>query len=299
MAAPVTDRKWLDFVERFVAAHEFGRSLGEASPTENIGKPARGQVRLPVAGAHRPPTLLLCSPHPDDEILTGALPLRLARENNARVVNLAVTFGSNEARQEARFQELAAACGVAGFEMLPVEKPYGFCGLNPGVARSNPQLWERWVEQVAAHLETIAPDMVFLPHDRDAHPTHLACRALCLDALVLYTARHNRQPAVIETEFWGQIDTPNLLVGVGSDDLALLIEALVCHQGEIARNPYHLFLPPMLMDAVRRGSELVHENRGGLPFLFGGLYRLNRMREGRLLPAAGKICVAPDCAIIL
>ena len=46
--------------------------------------------------------VLLFSPHPDDECIIGGLALRLQREAGARVVNVAVTQGSNKARQAAR-----------------------------------------------------------------------------------------------------------------------------------------------------------------------------------------------------
>ena len=46
--------------------------------------------------------ILLFSPHPDDECLTGALPLRFRRESGRLVVNVAVTLGSRPERQAAR-----------------------------------------------------------------------------------------------------------------------------------------------------------------------------------------------------
>ena len=68
--------------------------------------------------------IIICSPHPDDEALTGALPLRLKKENS-RILNLAMTLGSNPARQKERKAELAAACRVLGFDCLLVHEPLG------------------------------------------------------------------------------------------------------------------------------------------------------------------------------
>ena len=57
------------------------------------------------------PVMLIFAPHPDDECLIGALALRLLQENNFRVKDVAVTQGSNQNRQAARFKELSDACG--------------------------------------------------------------------------------------------------------------------------------------------------------------------------------------------
>jgi hypothetical protein len=45
--------------------------------------------------------VLLFSPHPDDECITGLLPLRLMRETGRQIINIPVTFGSNTQRQAA------------------------------------------------------------------------------------------------------------------------------------------------------------------------------------------------------
>ena len=56
--------------------------------------------------------VLLFSPHPDDECITGLLPLRLMRETGRQIINIPVTFGSNVQRQAARASELENACGA-------------------------------------------------------------------------------------------------------------------------------------------------------------------------------------------
>ena len=68
-------------------------------------------VNLPLGGMPKPaapdlapdaPVTLIFSPHPDDECIIGGLPLRLMREAGVRVVNVAVTLGSNKERQQPR-----------------------------------------------------------------------------------------------------------------------------------------------------------------------------------------------------
>src|SRR4029077_14875344 len=97
-----------------------------------------------------------------------------------------------------------------------------------------------------------------------------------------------RQPpafacAVMETEFWGAMAAPNLMVESSTDDVAQLMAALSFHVGEVRRNPYHLRLPAWLMDNVRRGGELVGGQGGAAPdFQFATLYRLRRWTAGLL-----------------
>ena len=59
--------------------------------------------------------VLLFSPHPDDECITGVLAWRLMHEMGKRIINVPVTFGSKEERRTARAGELADACGFLGW----------------------------------------------------------------------------------------------------------------------------------------------------------------------------------------
>ena len=87
---------------------------------------------------------------------------------------------------------------------------------------------------------------------------------------------------VIETEFWGAMTDPNLMVEISAEDLADMIAATTFHVGEVHRNPYHLLLPPLMMDNVRRGAELLNGPKQTAPdFTFATLYRLRRWKNGR------------------
>jgi hypothetical protein len=88
---------------------------------------------------------------------------------------------------------------------------------------------------------------------------------------------------VVETEFWGAMATPNLMVESTVDDVGDMMAALSFHVGEVQRNPYHLLVPPWMMDNVRRGSEIVGGQGGAAPdFTFCTLYRLRRWQGGGL-----------------
>ncbi len=59
---------------------------------------------------------LIFSPHPDDECITGLLPLRLMRESGMHIINVPVTFGSNVERQPGRAAKFKATCDYLGLE---------------------------------------------------------------------------------------------------------------------------------------------------------------------------------------
>jgi LmbE family N-acetylglucosaminyl deacetylase len=229
----------------------------------------------PAPGA---PVALIFSPHPDDEVIIGGWALRLLRQSRWRVVNIAVTQGSNKARQAARWAELAACCRSIGFE-LEATAPNGLEGVNPRVRSGEPDRWRTMVETMAALLRRHQPRAIFYPHEGDWNSTHVGTHYLVADALLTLPASF--RCAAIETEFWAQMPTPNVLVESSTEELGALVGALSHHVGEVQRNPYHLTMPAWMMDNVRRGGEWVGGQGQAAPdFLFGTLYRLRRWADG-------------------
>lgn len=251
----MSEDPYLAWLQRFAALLHEDLPLPPATPARHGPDPA------PDA-----PLCLLLSPHPDDECITGALPLRLRREAGWRVLNLAVTLGSAEARQPERAAELRAACARLGFALdLPQEAP------EAAIARA---------------LRQHRPQLVLMPHARDAQPTHRKVHDWGQAAI-----EAAGQPlTVARTEFWSTLEQPNLLVLTSPEDTAELVRALACHVGEVARNPYHLRLPACMADTLRRAGELVggpgsEPPRGD----FGTAYQLQRF-DGRqwLAPEPGR-----------
>jgi LmbE family N-acetylglucosaminyl deacetylase len=228
--------------------------------------------------ADKPPALIF-APHPDDEVIVGGLPLRLLREQKLKVIDVAVTLGSRAERQAERWQELKNCCDYIGFDLVrPREK--GLEGINPVAREQQPKQWSAAVEAIADILAARGPSIVFLPHADDWNKTHIGTHYLVLEALARWPSS---ACLVVETEFWGAMDAPNLMVESSAADLADLVAALSLHVGEVARNPYHLRLPAWMMDNVRRGAELVGGQGGAAPrFAFATLYRLRRWSDGRL-----------------
>jgi len=262
------------FVSRFQNAFQSGKAL-----KAGIAAPILRRKISPAA-----PKALLFSPHPDDECIIGGLALRLANEAKWNVINVAVTLGSKRSRQAARLCELKNACAVLGFGLLELS-PRGLENITPETRKKDRRYWHAAVKKVAAVLHEQKPRVIFLPHADDGHPAHIGTHWLVMDALKTLpkTFRYH----VVETEFWGEMAKPNLLVESSVDDVARLVAALAQHVGEVRRNPYHARLPAWMLDNVRRGAEKVGARGGASPnFIFGTIYKSSRWQNGKLISTA-------------
>jgi N-acetylglucosamine malate deacetylase 1 len=238
------------------------------------------EPRRPQAGAN---TCLIMSPHPDDECITGGLAWRLQQEAGWRVVNLAITHGSNPLRQLARARELHAACAQLGFDCQLLGER-GLLHVRPHTRLEQPVLWQAHVAQVVAQLQRWQPQLILCPHSEDAQSAHIGTYLLTLDALAQMPSDYTTQLAC--SEYWSTMAAPNLMVQLARSDLAQLMSALMQHVGEVSRNPYHLSLPAWAMDNVRRGAELVGTPGAPAPdFEFAALYQVHTWRAGSLLPS--------------
>jgi len=247
--------------------------LGEEAPPKHTPLPSNA------------PKVLIFSPHPDDEVIIGGLPLRLRREAGMNVINVAVTQGSNKARQVERWKELAACCNYIGFGLVATREN-GLEGVNIKTRAQEPQQWREKVERIAALLRE-PPRAIFFPHDDDWNSSHIGTHHLVVDALGQLGPDFSCY--TVETEFWGAMDTPNLMVESSERDLGDLITALSFHVGEVRRNPYHVRMPAWMIDNVRRGGELVGGQGGAAPnFAFATLYRLRQWRNGAFAEVLGK-----------
>jgi len=255
--------------QKFVSAIAEATAKGKSLPLGGIIQPKK---KSPSPDA---PVVMLVSPHPDDECIIGGLPLRLMREAGMRAVNVAVTLGSNIERRPARLAELKSACRWIGFEL----ENAGLDKISPATRQHEAQVWSVAIKTIAGLISKHKPRAIVFPHERDWHPTHIGTHFLVIDAL-------RRMPldfktVLIETEFWGQLYTPNLMVELSASDVADLLAALSHHMGEMERNPYHLRLPAWLLDNVRRGSELVGGKGAAAPdFVFATLYWVQKWQNG-------------------
>jgi LmbE family N-acetylglucosaminyl deacetylase len=244
------------------------------------------------------PVVLLFAPHPDDECIIGALPLRLRRELRMNVLDVAVTQGSNPARKAARLAELQAACAYLGFGVRTTAAG-GLDGVNLQCRANEPQRWRAHVAVIAGILAAQRPQAIFVPHAADANRAHIGTYHLVMDALAGMPAAFACW--VLETEYWAALSQPNVMIESCATDVADLMAATACHAGEVVRNPYHLRLPAWMSDNVRRGGELIGGQGGAVPdFAFATLYRLSRWERGALTPAPGRFMIGAmqSCAAL-
>ncbi len=233
--------------------------------------------------AYDAPKALFFSPHPDDECIVGGMAVRLMREARMNVINVAVTQGSKKERQAERYKELENACHYVGFGLIATAAN-GLEKINPKTRTADPAYWSECVKVIADILENNQPKVILFPHEHDWNGTHIGTHFLVMDAL-------KRMPIgfecyIVETEFWGQMNDPNLMLEISADDLTDMVTATTFHVGEVKRNPYHLLLPAWMLDNVRRGSELVGGQGGAAPdFTFAALYRLRKWTQGRVAKA--------------
>jgi len=257
------------FVSALAKIHRDARSL----PLGGFPMPAHPR---PAADA---PCALIFSPHPDDEVIIGALPLRLLRELRWNVINVAVTLGSKKARRAQRWSELTACCNYIGFGLVRTA-PEGLEAVTPEARVDNSSAWSESAACIAEILKEHQPRAIFFPNDRDWNRTHIGTYHLVVEALRLMKSRF--ECLAVETEFWGAMPSPNLMVESSERDVVDLLMALSFHAGEVQRNPYHVRMPAWLIDNVRRGGELVGGQGGPAPdFQFATLYRFRRWREGQ------------------
>jgi LmbE family N-acetylglucosaminyl deacetylase len=260
---------------------EIARLAREARVAPLGGQPPLPRAKLD-AGA---PKALIFAPHPDDECLVGGLALRLQRETGLRVVTVAVTQGSNKARQGPRWAELTAACDYIGFDLVATQ-PGGLERINLETRTRDAEQWRHSVEVVGGILAHHRPAVVFAPHDGDWNSTHIGTHYVVMDALARQAP--DFVCTVVETEYWGAMATPNLMVELSADHVTDLMTALTFHVEEVRRNPYHVLFPGWLMDNVRRGGEIVGGQGKAAPdFTFATLYRLRRWEGGRLRDVPG------------
>jgi LmbE family N-acetylglucosaminyl deacetylase len=254
--------------------YDYARLLKEGRTFPLGGLPPAPRPELPPDTPHA----LFFSPHPDDECISGGIAVRLLRQARMWVTNVAVTLGSKKERQAERFRELQNACNYLGFALVPTA-PNGLEKVNVKTREQDPKHWSDCVRIVRQIIEQNRPKVVVCPHALDWNSTHIGTHYLVTDALKQMPASF--ECYLVESEFWGAMSDPNLMVEISSGDLADMMAATSFHVGEVARNPYHLSLPAWMMDNVRRGSEVAGGQGGAAPdFAFAALYRLRKWSGG-------------------
>lgn len=276
---------WLKYLTGMIQVVESGRSIPVGPAAEPLTPPA-GNAAASVSPATK---VVICSPHPDDEGISGALALRLLRESGASVTNVAVTLGSDKEQQPRRLREVESACRALGFKL----RRAGFDDVSVSTRREQPTEWRAKVDALRAIFDEERPDAVLAPHADDFNTTHVGTHFLVVDALGDHIAQGRREPVLlIETETWHQMERPNLMVGLAPELVAAQLVGIAEHGGEMRRNPYHLLHPCRLMDNVRRGSEVVGgQGAAGRNFAFAEIYNVASIEGRERVPAPSGGCI--------
>lgn len=279
---------FFSYVAGFEALLAGGAGLGADRP-----------ARLPLPDvATDAPVCLVFSPHPDDEAISGALPWRLRSQAGWRVMNVAVTLGSNKTRRAARWQELEQCCAYLGFELTSAsgETRCGFEAISEQSARDDRAYWAGCVARIADLIARYQPRLIVCPHGNDGHRAHVGTYLLVMDAFRELGTDADLYLAL--SEYWNTLSNPGLMVELGTAEVADLVAALSLHVGEVVRNPYHLTLPAWFIDSVRRGAERVDLPGAKAPdFRFASLYGWQHWRQGRcevLPPSRWLLRTPPD-----
>ncbi len=194
-----------------------------------------------------PSVAISVSPHPDDELLGAPATLMALRDAGWRVVNFACSLG-RAADRERRRAELAAACELAGFELV-VADPLAEIGAGDDLEFAQRALAGALVEL----LERFESRLMVGPSPHDGHHGHeVTGRAIC-DAV-----ESRGQPLeVMFWGLWGELPFPNVLTGFDADRLAEIERALAAHAGEIERNRFDRLLAGRSQANAVLGAERV------------------------------------------
>ncbi len=221
---------------------------------------------------------LVFAPHPDDESIISALPLRLMAECGFSVCDAAVTLGSNKSRRSGRRAELESACSYLGWD-LRICGDDGFDGISANERAANPEAWRKKAEYIAGLISGENPAAIFAPHKDDWNKTHVGTSLLVGDALSLLGDSYIG--LLVSTEYWRPMHSANLLVELSADILGAQMTAISCHLKEVERNPYHVRLAALAIDNVRRGGEVVGGQGSEAPdFKFGAIYNVSERCNG-------------------
>ena len=172
-------------------------------------------------------TVLLVSPHPDDELIPAGGTLVTLRDAGWRVHNLACGLGRPD-QHERRRAELTEACELAGFELDCVDPPVP-------MSRGDDldEAHHRLLDSIRQRLDALRPDLVVAPGPADGHHGHELVARAAIDAVEAAA----RPQTVWWWELWGHLRRPTLLVNV-EGVLDRVIAALRCHAGELERSDY-------------------------------------------------------------
>lgn len=208
----------LRFVYRKLLPLNFGRRL-------DLFRYLRGSDPLSPAEIEQGKSVLVFSPHPDDDIIgCGGTLCKHSLAGN-RIVIVYVTDGrkggssyNEEELVRIRMDEARRAAGIIGVDELI------FLGLPDGELKMD----KKNVMEIVSILRNVKPDIVFLPFLMDNHGDHMATNDIFVKASRVY----NMDFICYGYEVWTPLSSPNFVVDI-SKELPIKIAALKQHESQI------------------------------------------------------------------
>lgn len=222
--------------------------------------------------------VLVFAPHPDDEIFGCGGTLALLRDSGADIHIHILTDGSKG--------------GEAPAEELVVQREKESLAAAMALDLAPPQFWrlpdrslsygELLISQIMQTVETVSPDLVFLPSPAEIHPDHQVLAFAGIEAC----KRRGDSTLVAFYELSAPLATPNLFIDISSV-IRLKTRAMECFSSQLEHLPYIERIQGLnAFRSYNLGANSSHaeayiivcasELEGGAAYLFGGALVLRR-----------------------
>jgi LmbE family N-acetylglucosaminyl deacetylase len=187
--------------------------------------------------------ILVISPHPDDaSISLGGILTALSKDNKIYIAIMtsgyrSYIFGKNKKQRiKIREQEVKRESKILGTKPI-------FLQCQFYEAKDTAAAIKKDTKKVLEILKKIKPDIIFLPHKKDSHPTHTLSRKVVLDAL-----KRKQRFDRTEVELWFYEgpwaifaeDDFNTIFAFGNDLMNKKMRAVKEQRSQIARTRFDL-----------------------------------------------------------
>lgn len=174
--------------------------------------------------------VLVIAPHPDDDLIGcgGSVIKHLEVGHSITIVYLTSgeAGGTLPAEKLGKLREMEAlkstkSIGIAPGSLHFLRQPDGHLTVTKPL-----------VNQIAALIRTVTPEIVYLPHAHDAHPDHRAAHKLGTEAIELASLGQRWHPGtVLAYEVWTPIRKPGYIEEI-TDVFNKKLAALEFHKSQ-------------------------------------------------------------------
>ncbi len=215
-----------------------GASSGIARPEKMHGFHA-GMFIMNADSVPSGRRVLVVSPHPDDASISLGGTMAMLSQTN-RVMTAVMTAGHRSFIYGTQRGERIA------IREAEVVKESRFLGAEPRFLRlpfydSNYEVSSRDLAIFVSLLAELDPDWVFMPHQKDSHPAHIASREVVVESLQRFLKGTRKVVEVWNYEGpWALFNRGdfNAIVTVAQRAFERKLQAIRAHESQVARTPY-------------------------------------------------------------